>query len=437
MIKLLAVVCCFVFTFIINGKHDFVNFTLKNGLRVICIKKSAIPIVTIHICYDCGSRCDAIGKSGVAHFLEHMAFHSHGMAFNNFLEEIGAERNAYTSLGYICFYEVVPKEYMEKVLEYESARMRSLDINQEVFASEKKAILEERNMVYDANPAGLIHESLYANIFNRMSGGISVIGWKHEIESIQQQDLFDFHDKWFAPNNAVLILVGDIDPQRIKILVEKHFGDLKAKSLPKIKTRCNVAPSVVKTVGCKSSEANCFRTCYVYRIPFFARDNFRKYLSLSLAVQAMNQSEFFIIKKIKSATNMLNEVNFSFTSNAAYDIVTIHLTGVSQDDMDSMEELWHFLKEKLRTNSGLTDSEINAVKRQRSTFIAHEDDDIKLIAYSIASLLISGYSPEEIMAQDETIQAITQQECNNLITEIFSGDPIAISKLKRKDYEEK
>ncbi|MDR3155638.1 MAG: insulinase family protein [Holosporaceae bacterium] len=435
MVKLLSIICCFIIAFTINGKHDFSYFTLKNGLKVVCIKKRVIPIVAVSVWYNCGSKCDATGKSGVAHFLEHMAFHSNSMTFNNFLEEIGAENNASTSLGYICFYEIVPKESMEEILKYESARMRSLGIDSQVFTSEKKAILEERSIVYDANPIMSAKESVNANIFNGMPGGISIVGWKHEIESIQQQDLFDFHNKWFAPNNAVLLLVGDVDPHHVKPLVEKYFGGLKEKNLPTMRTQNNVHPSVIKTITHKFSEANCFITRYIYKVPFFAKDNFRKYISLSLAIQAMNQPEFFMAKVIKSATNSLNDIWFSYASGAAYDIVMVNLIGISRDEMDDMEKLWHCFKQKLLSDSILTNDEINAIKRQNFISMAYEDDDIMVTAQYVGSSLMAGHPLEKIMATDEIIQAITLQECNSTISEIFQREPIAVSRLEKQEHD--
>jgi zinc protease len=386
--------------------------------------------------YNCGSRCDAVGKSGVAHYLEHMAYAIKGGAFNNFLEEIGAEKNAFTWLGCICFYEVVPKEHMEEVLKYESARMNSFDIDHAVFASEKKAILEERNTLYDTNPVTLSCEATYSNIFDRTSAGINVIGWKHEIESLQEQDLFDYHNKWFAPNNATLVLVGDVDYQQIKPMVEKYFGGLKEKTLPILKTNDNVQSKVVKTITSKSSEVGGFSTSYIYLVPFHAKDNFRKYLGLSLAFQALNQPEAIIRKTIESATDKRAEIGFFYSANSSHDIVTIWLNGNSKNDLDDAEKIWHILKQKLQSDSALTNDEINAVKRQKLLSMAHKYDDIMDLAECIGFSLMDGHSLDNIMAEDEIIQTMSQQECNEAIREVFCSEPIAISRLEQEDYDE-
>ncbi|MDR1235711.1 MAG: insulinase family protein, partial [Holosporaceae bacterium] len=130
--------------FFAYAKPDTVDFVLKNGLRVICIEKKTSPIIFFSIWYRCGSKDDAVSKSGVAHYLEHMAFVSKRMEFNTFLESVGALRNAFTSLNVICFHELVPKENIEVVFNHESMRMKSLDIADDAFLSEKGAILEER-----------------------------------------------------------------------------------------------------------------------------------------------------------------------------------------------------------------------------------------------------------------------------------------------------
>ncbi|MDR2068157.1 MAG: insulinase family protein, partial [Holosporaceae bacterium] len=219
----------------LHAKFNVCEFSLENGLRVVCVEKKNSPIALFSVWYRCGSKCDAVSKTGAAHYLEHMAIASNRRSCD-FLERIGAEHNAFTSINLICFYEIVPQEYLERVFEYEAERMDSLRIDDGEFKSERGAILEERNQRVDNDPDGARREVMLSNVFNREIGGAALIGWKHEIESIQKQDLHEFHQKWFAPNNATLVIVGDFDLNYVKNLSEKYWGIKKAKKIPEEKT---------------------------------------------------------------------------------------------------------------------------------------------------------------------------------------------------------
>jgi zinc protease len=179
-------------TFNSCAKYDAFEFALDNGLRVVCVKRNSVPIIAFSIWYKCGSKCDLVSKSGVAHYLEHTAFSSK-KEFRDFLEEIGAECNAFTSFNTICFYEIVPKEHLETIFLNESDRMKSIQIDDTDFLSEKGAILEERSMRTDNDPEGAYQETMLANMFNRKTGGIGIIGWKHEINGIKKQETSQFY----------------------------------------------------------------------------------------------------------------------------------------------------------------------------------------------------------------------------------------------------
>ncbi|MDR2157760.1 MAG: insulinase family protein [Holosporaceae bacterium] len=418
-----------------QAKYNVVDFVLENGLRVVCIEKKTSPITFFSIWYRCGSKCDAISKSGAAHYLEHMAFVANKMEFSNFLEDVGADKNAFTSINAICFHELVPKENIETVFIHESRRMISLDIDDDAFLSEKGAILEERSTRVDNDPNGASQESLLSNIFNREAGGIGIIGWKHEIQSITKKDLYKFHRKWFAPNNAVVVLSGDFDLNQIKKMAEKYFGKIPPKKLPKRVKKTPSGPCLkeIKYGSPKNGSASVAE--YIYRTPFSSKESLKKTIALEVALKVMNRPASFVKKILKDALNHATEVAFSYVDRLfQYDIVVLEIASPSIDDLGDAENAWRYLKNKL-AYAGVLKSELDAVKRQELVSLAYKKDDIIEMSNYFGWLLINGYSVDEIQSIDDMIQEVSEKECNDLLREIFSQDPIAIFRILPKSYD--
>jgi zinc protease len=425
------------FVFCSQAKYNVSDFTLGNGLRVVCIEKKTSPIIFFSIWYRCGSKNDAISKSGVAHYLEHMAFSSNKMEFSNFLEDIGAAKNAFTSLKTICFYEIFSNEHIESVFSHEAIRMVTLAIDDDIFLSEKNAILEERSTRVDNEPEGALQEAALANIFSREIAGIGIIGWKHEIEAITKEDLYDFHNKWFAPNNAIIVISGDFDLDNIKMLAEKYFGNIPSKSIDD-----NLKENIADPVSCireirysssKNGEHSSIE--YVYRVPFFAKENLRKAIALEVAVMAMNRPAFFVKKMLKDISNCATNVVFEYESRTfPYDIVCLESSAPSIDDLDNAENLWSYLRNKLMC-VGITASELDAVKQRYLISLAYEKDDIARMSNHFGWMLIGGYSVDEIQSMDDLIESISLEECNDLLREIFSQKPCAIIRAVPKGYD--
>jgi zinc protease len=419
----------------LQARYKAVEFRLKNGLRVVCVEKKTSPIVHFSICYMCGSSRDAASRSGVAHYLEHMAMASNKGKSKDFLEDIGAEHNAFTSLRAISFYEIVPLAHVETVFSHEAERMRSMDIDDGEFLGERGAILEERSMRIDNEPNGAAQEALLANLFNREAGGTPIIGWKHEIESIEKKDLYAFHRKWFAPNNAFVVIAGDFDLPQAKALAEKYFGDIAPKKLP-IRRGGILKNQFIKEVKYGSQKTGAFSCiCYVYGVPFTSKNNFRKSMALGLAIKIMNQPAFFVTKTLKHVLNIVTDVSFVYLSGIyPTDFVGVSISCGSLDDLaDSIGE-WRYLRSKLM-RVGISDGELKIMKRKEMIAQAYRMDDLGHMASHFGWLLLSGYSLQEILSMDEILQSITARECNDVIREVFSVQPMAISKIVPKGYD--
>ncbi len=211
------------------------EFTLKNGLKVLVKEDHRAPVVVAQIWYKVGSSYEHGGITGVSHVLEHMMFkgtsHYGPNEFSQIIAENGGEENAFTSRDYTGYYELLEKSRLPIALELEADRMRFLTLDAKEFAKEVKVVMEERRLRTDDKPRSLAYEQLYATAFNANPYRIPPIGWMNDLENLTIDDLKDWYKRWYAPNNATLIVVGDVSPFRVKQLAKRYFKRLKAEPI--------------------------------------------------------------------------------------------------------------------------------------------------------------------------------------------------------------
>lgn len=417
-----------------NADHNASEFFLKNGLRVVLIERKSVPIIECSIWFRCGSKCDPFFKSGCAHFLEHLAYKNHEEKFSDYLCNIGAETNAFTSINTICFHEIFPKECLEKVLSFESERIGSLEIEDEVFQNEKKAVLEERSMSIDSNIWAKCSEVFLSNVFNRLVGGISVIGWKHEIESIEVEDLKDYYKTWIVPNNAIIVLVGDFDKEEAKQLIKKYFEDIPAAELPK-KISSPKKIDCKKSIELRSTKTGTSTIEYVYKVPFLYKNNLRKAWALNLALEVLEQPSSFVNGILKHMTDTVSGLGFSYTALFyEYDILNVFFSIGAIDDLDKIETHWSYFKKKI-LNGCINEEALQKIKKRERIALAYKKEDIDRISQYFGWNLILGFSLKDISSVDDLIQSITVKECNDVLKEVFSTSPISVMKTLPKGFD--
>jgi len=206
------------------------DFLLDNGMEVVVIPDHRAPIVTHMVWYKAGSADEPPGKSGIAHFFEHLMFkgtttHKAG-EFDAAIAAIGGSNNAFTSYDYTAFHETVTPQALGEMMSFEADRMRNLILSDEVIATERDVILEERRSRIDNNPDALLDEEANATLYQNQPYRIPVIGWEQEMEQLNRTDAKAFYDRYYTPNNAVLVVAGDVEPQTVRELAEKTYGKL-------------------------------------------------------------------------------------------------------------------------------------------------------------------------------------------------------------------
>ncbi|MDR3298980.1 MAG: insulinase family protein [Candidatus Accumulibacter sp.] len=229
-------VCAAVFIFSASASANPFEQQLTNGLRVIVKEDRRAPTAVHMVWYRAGSIDETNGTTGVAHLLEHMMFKgtpSIGAGeFSRLVAAAGGRDNAFTSRDYTAYYQQVPKRELERMIALEADRMRHLTLDPKEFEQEIKVVMEERRLRTDDRPTAALSEQTHAVAFQAHPYRVPVIGWMNDLEAMTAQDARDWYERWYVPNNAYVVIVGDVDHQDVFRLAEQYYGPLAARSLP-------------------------------------------------------------------------------------------------------------------------------------------------------------------------------------------------------------
>src|SRR6202021_4274553 len=206
------------------------DFTLANGLEGVVIPDHRGPVVTHMIWYKVGAADETPGKSGLAHYLEHLMFKgtekNPGASFSKDVAAIGGQENAFTGSDYTGFFQRGPREHLKEMMALEADRITGLVLTDDVVRPELNVVLEEQNMRVSNNPGARLGQQIDAALYLNHPYGRPVIGWRPEIEKLDREDALAFYRRFYAPNNATLVIAGDVDAKDIRPMVERAFGDV-------------------------------------------------------------------------------------------------------------------------------------------------------------------------------------------------------------------
>jgi zinc protease len=212
------------------------TFTLANGMQVVVITNRRAPIVSHMVWYRVGSADEVQGRSGIAHFLEHLMFKGTREVgpgeFSRVVQRNGAQNNAFTSFDYTGYYENVARDRLEVMMRLEADRMANLSLAENEVLSERDVILEERRQNIDSRPGARLSEQLGAALYLNHPYGRPIIGWLHEMQTLTREDALAWYQRWYAPNNAILIVAGDISVAELRPLAERYYGAIPSRPVP-------------------------------------------------------------------------------------------------------------------------------------------------------------------------------------------------------------
>lgn len=393
------------------------SFTLANGMQVIVLPDHRAPVVTHMVWYRVGSADEPPGKSGIAHFLEHLMFKGTEKIppgeFSKIVARLGGQDNAFTSYDFTAYFQRVALDKLPQVMEMEADRMVNLRLTDEVVLPERDVILEERNSRTDNNPAALFAEQLEAAQFLSHPYGRPVIGWRHEIEKLTTEDALDHYRRHYGPDNAYLIVAGDINAATLRPLAEKYYGPLAPRGIP-----ARLRPQEPPQLAARRLE--------------MADDHVaepswqRSYLAPSQnqpgegdpdALQVFSQilgggpsSRLYRVMVIEKALATSAASGYQSTSldSGQFYLNATPRKGATVSVLET--EIDNILAQLLR--EGVNPDEVDRAKRQMIASAVYAQDSQETMAQLFGSVLATGRKIEDIIAWPDRIQAVTPERVN-------------------------
>lgn len=414
------------------------SFTLDNGLQVVVVENHRAPIANQMIWYRVGSADEPRGKSGIAHFLEHLMFKGTDKLapgeFSEIIARNGGKENAFTSYDYTGYYQTVAADRLEIVMRHEADRMRNLKLTEEVVATEREVILEERRSRVDNDPGTRLGEMRNAALFIHHPYGTPIIGWEHEMRQLSLEDAQQFYDTWYAPNNAVLVITGDVEVGEVRRLAEKHYGPLEARLVPQRQRSVEPPHHADARVELSDPLVRQESVSVTYRAPSYRTTEVegRPY-ALQLLNQALSggaTSRFY--------SKLVVEQGVAVSAGARYGGDDYDSSSfsfyISPREGVSLEQAEATLKREIDTliAEGITQEELDRAKRTLRGAAVYARDSVSSPGRIIGASLMTGQSLEDIEAWPERIEAVTLQDVNAAIEAVFKEAHSVTSVLKQE-----
>ena len=405
--------------------------TLDNGLQIVVVENHRAPVVTHMIWYRVGAADEPRGKSGIAHFLEHLLFKGHGYEglgtykpgeFSKIVRSLGGEDNAFTSQDYTAYYQSIAKEHLEKMMTIEAARMRGLNVPEKEVFSENKVIQEERRQRTDNKPSAQLVEQMNEALFPNHPYSIPVIGWMHEIQALGWQDMMDFYNQYYSPNNAVLVVSGDVKAENVFNIAQRTYGIIPKAEIPQ-RLRTQSPPLVAKTeitLSHPNVKEPIFRR--VYRVP-----SYRQNASNSLALQVLEEimgggSTSRLYQSLVIDKKLATNIGLSYISSSWDDSkLSISANPASPENIDALKQ---GIDEELRRliKDGITDQELSdAITRLQAEAI-YALDSLSGPAMIIGYNIITGSTLDDIEYWPQKISAVTKEQVQNVAHTYLNPD---------------
>ena len=258
----------------ISSGPDISTFKLANGLQVVVIPDHRAPVVTHMIWYKAGAADEPIGKSGIAHFLEHLMFKGTKTVpageFSAKIAEIGGQENAFTSSDYTGYYQKISPGALKMVMGYEADRMENLVLSEAIIEPEREVVKEERRSRVENNPGAILSETLESTLFRHHPYGIPIIGYENEFQDLRVGDAIAFYDRYYTPNNAILVIAGDIDEANVRKLAQDTYGKVKRRAEPGQRVRIKEPePQTARTVSYADERVTSPSLSRLYLVPSY------------------------------------------------------------------------------------------------------------------------------------------------------------------------
>lgn len=387
------------------------TFTLENGMEAVVIPNHRVPAVSHMLWFRIGSADEPRGYSGLAHYLEHMLFKGTDKLgigeYSQIMAAHGGAHNAFTGTDYTGYYVNIAKEHLPMVMEIEADRMVNLKVDDQEFLKEREVIMEERSMRLDNQPDAVLREQMMATLFRHHPYGTSIIGWRHEMEALSKEQVFDMYRRYYHPNNMVLVVAGDITAQELKPLAEKYYGALeKGEDLTR---GWAVEPPqrAERRVIYRDHKVMQPTFSRYYHAPSYVEGDTQYAMPLSLFAEVLGGSQTSrlyqsLVVDQKVATSAGASYNGLDLGPSIFYVYATPADGVTLEELEAaIDEVMH-----LTITNGVTPQELQRAKTLAKAEVIYARDGLQSLAYLFGQLWMVGLDAEFFNSWPEKIEAI-------------------------------
>ncbi|MCP4381101.1 MAG: insulinase family protein [Hyphomicrobiales bacterium] len=389
------------------------TFTLDNGLQVVVIPDHRAPIVTHMVWYKAGAADDPPGKSGIAHFLEHLMFkgtrdHPEG-EFSDVINSVGGNENAFTTNDTTAYFQNVAKQHLELMMTFEADRMANLVLTDEAVIPERNVVLEERRSRVDNEPSSQLREAIGATLFQNSGYGTPTIGWAHEIASLDRADAVAFYDRYYTPNNAILIVAGDVTTDEVRRLAEETYGKVPRRADPPERLRPREPePLASRTVTFADSQVTQPVIQRTFVAPSYATDPSDEAVALDLLADILGSGPTSrLYRELVAEKGVATTAGASYRSSVLGDS-QFALFGIPRGDV-SLDELMLEIEavvEDVAAN-GVTEEELDRAKRRIMAGAVYSQDSHSSLARVFGNALVTGQTVDDVQRWPADVEAVT------------------------------
>ncbi|MEM8591055.1 MAG: pitrilysin family protein [Pseudomonadota bacterium] len=400
-----------------KAAEEVTNFMLDNGMEVVIVEDHRAPVVVHMVWYKVGSADEPEGKSGIAHYLEHLMFKAteslEDGEFSRTVAENGGTDNAFTSYDFTGYFQRVAADRLELMMQMEADRMANLRLDEDDIASERSVVVEERNQRTDSSPGSQFNEQIRAAQFQNHRYGVPIIGWRHEIDELGLADAQSFYEQHYGPNNAILVVAGDVEPEEVRRLAEQYYGTIPPNPNVVERARSQEPPQrAERRLVMRDARVAQPYISRSYLAPERNAGDQRTAAALQLLANILGGSGATSVlgERLEFGRNMSTFTGAYYTSQAldpsTFSLVAVPSQGVSLQELeDAMdEEVAAFLER------GVDEDQLNRIKAQWRAAYIYGLDDVNSIARSYGSALTQGLTVQDVQDWPDIIQSITGEE---------------------------
>lgn len=417
------------------------EYLLDNGLKLIVKTDNRAPVAVVQVWYKVGGSYEYDGITGVSHALEHMMFKgTEDLAPGKFSELVaakGGEENAFTSSDYTAYFQTWAAENVPLSFKIEADRMRNLLLPPEEFKKEIRVVLEERRLRTDDNPQAMLYEAMRSTAFQTSPYRQPVVGWAADIENMTIDDLAEWYRQWYAPNNAIVVVVGDVDPEKTYQAAKQHFGPLKAEKIDTPKPRPETLQRGTKSVTLKSAKTQVPLLMMSYKAPSIVNaigedasvEEWEVYALDVLASTLDGGGSARLPKELVRNKQIATQAGTSYSSGSR--LPTLFSFSGSPTPMHSLKDLEDGIRTEIQKlkDQPPTSAELDRIKTQVVADTIYERDSMFYQGLIIGSLESVGIDWRLYEQYVDKIKAVTSEQVQAVAKKYLIDEQLTIAKL--------